>query len=73
MKSRLLQLRQAEPDLTLAEIGRKLKINQSAIPKRGDTKKEIADKKNSMSATVSRYLRKTTAIGVSEILCVRPR
>jgi len=41
--------------LTLAAIVQRLKLNPSAIPNRAGTRKEIADKKNTMGATVSRY------------------
>lgn len=59
---KVYELRQAEPHLTLAEIGQQLKLIPTAMPKRGDTKKELADKKNTMSAAVSRYLKKAAAI-----------
>jgi hypothetical protein len=59
---KVYELRQAEPDLTLAQIGQKLKLNLSAMPKRGDDPSTLEIKRNSMSAAVSRYLRKANAI-----------
>lgn len=59
---KVYELRQAKPELTLAQIGQMLNLNPSAMPKISDKKKELADKKNTMSAAVSRYLKKSTAI-----------
>lgn len=59
---KVYELRQAEPNLTLAQIGQKLKLNLSAMPKKMDDPSAIEIKRNSMSAAVSRYLRKANAI-----------
>lgn len=56
------ELRQAEPKLTLAEIGQRLALVHSAMPKKVDQPKEAAAKRNIMAATVSRYLKKVTAM-----------
>ena len=54
--------RQKEPDLTLAEIGKQLRLVPSAMPKVGDSIERLARKRNIMAATVSRYLKKATAM-----------
>jgi hypothetical protein len=54
-------LRQAEPELTLAEIGKRLKLVPSAMPKVGDSIVRLRKKRNTMAATVSRYLKKADA------------
>lgn len=59
---KVYELRQAEPDLTLAEIGRALNICPSAMPKKTDDPSATEIKRNTMSAAVSRYLRKAEAI-----------
>jgi hypothetical protein len=51
-------LRQAEPELTLAEIGKRLKLVPSAMPKVGDSIVRLRKKRNTLAATVSRYLKK---------------
>ena len=56
------ELRQAEPDLTLAEIGQRLGLVRTAMPKKGDQPYETAAKRNTMAATVSRYLKKASAM-----------
>ena len=55
-------LRQAEPDLTLAEIGQRLRLVRSAMPKKDDPQKFAAVKRNTMASTVSRHLKKATAL-----------
>ncbi len=59
---KVYELRLAEPNLTLAEIGKKLKICPSAMPIKSDDASAIEIKRNTMSAAVSRYLRKAEAI-----------
>lgn len=54
-------LRQAEPELTLADIGKRLKLVPSAMPKVGDSISLLRRKRNTMAATVSRYLKKAEA------------
>jgi hypothetical protein len=54
--------RRKEPDLTLAEIGKQLKLVPTAMPKTGDSIVLLAKKRNTMAATVSRYLKKAKAI-----------
>lgn len=57
------KLRQQQPKPTLYEIGRKLRLNPSAvINDKKDTDAIKADKKNVMNATVSRYLKWATNI-----------
>lgn len=53
--------RQANPELTMAEIGKQLKLVPSAMPKTGDSIKRLAQKRNTMTATVGRYLKKANA------------
>ena len=53
--------RQANPQLTMADIGKQLKLVTSAMPKTGDSIPRLAKKRNTMTATVSRYLKKATA------------
>ncbi len=50
--------RKEHPDLTMAEIGKKLKLVPSAMPQIGDSIEKLAKKRNTMTATVSRYLKK---------------
>ena len=54
--------KQKEPELTLAEIGKQLRLVPSAMPKLGDSIERLARKRNIMAATVSRYLKKATAM-----------
>jgi hypothetical protein len=56
------ELRQEEPDLTLAALGEKLRLVATAMPKEYDQPYELAAKRNTMAATVSRYLKKAAAI-----------
>ena len=53
--------KQANPQLTMAEIGKQLKLVSSAMPKVGDSIPLLAKKRNTMTATVSRYLKKADA------------
>ena len=53
--------KQANPHLTMAEIGKQLKLVSSAMPKTGDSIPLLAKKRNTMTATVSRYLTKADA------------
>ena len=55
-------LKQEEPDLLLADIGQRLGLVRNAMPKKGDQPKETAAKRNVMAVTVSRYLKKATAM-----------
>jgi len=55
-------LRQSEPDLTLAELGKRLELVETAMPKFGDSIDLLARKRRIMAATVSRYLRNATAM-----------
>lgn len=52
----------ANPTLTLHEIGKKLKLVPTAMPKVGDSIPLLAKKRNRMTATVSRYLKKANAM-----------
>ena len=55
--------RHANPDLTLWEIARDLKLfRRENMPLDSDTPKIRSDKKNTMAATVSRYLRKSSIL-----------
>ena len=56
------ELKQAEPDLTLAEIGQRLGLVSKAMPKKDDPPKFAAAKRNVMAVTVSRYLKKASAM-----------
>jgi hypothetical protein len=51
----------AEPDLKLWQIGQRLKLVPSAMPKVGDSIPKLAKKRNTMAATVGRYLKKAEA------------
>ena len=53
--------KQANPHLTMAEIGKQLRLVPSAMPKTGDSIPLLAKKRNTMTATVSRHLKKATA------------
>jgi hypothetical protein len=56
-------LKKAEPELKLWQIGERLRLFQFAqIAADGDTPLTIANKRNIMAATVSRYLRKAQAM-----------
>ncbi len=56
-------LRKAEPNLKLWQIGERLRLFQmEQLPAAGDTALTIANKRNIMAATVSRYLRKAEAM-----------
>jgi len=55
-------LKQKEPDLTLAEIGKQLRLVPTAMPRTGESIILLAKKRNTMAATVSRYLKKATAM-----------
>ncbi len=55
--------RQANPELTLWQIGEKLRLFQlEQLSEEGDTIKTIANKRSIMASTVSRYLRKAQAM-----------
>ena len=49
------------PKLTMAEIGKQLRLVPSAMPKVGDSTPLLAKKRNTMGATVSRNLKKAAA------------
>ena len=51
----------ANPKLKMHEIGKSLGLVPSAMPKTGDSIPKLAKKRNTMTATVSRYLRKANA------------
>lgn len=59
---RVYELRTAESELSLYDIGVRLNLNPNARVKKGMTPKERADKINSMNATVSRYWRHAQSI-----------
>ena len=48
--------------LPMWAIGQRLKLIQSALPKKDDTKYETTNKRNVMTAAVSRYLKQTSRI-----------
>jgi hypothetical protein len=54
--------KQDHPDLTMAEIGRNLKLVPTAMPKVGDSLPLLVKKRNRLTATVSRYLKKAEAM-----------
>lgn len=54
-------LRLAEPDLTQSELGKRLRLVTTAMPKKTDDTVLAAKKRNVMSATVGRYLKKAEA------------
>jgi len=54
--------RQEHPNLTMAEIGKQLKLVKKAMPKVGDSIPLLTKKRNVMTATVSRYLKKAEAM-----------
>lgn len=54
--------RQEHPNLTMAEIGLRLKLVGKAMPKVGDSIPKLVKKRNVMTATVSRYLKKAEAM-----------
>lgn len=58
---RVYDLKQAEPDLKLAELGRRLGLVPVAMPEPKDTLARSAKKRNTRAATVSRYLKKANA------------
>ena len=53
--------RKENPKLPMAEVGKKLKLVSSAMPKPGDSTQRLKKKRNTMTATVSRYLKKADA------------
>lgn len=56
-------LRKAEPDLKLWQIGERLRLFQfEQLPASGDSPKTIANKRNIMASSVGRYLRKAQAM-----------
>ncbi len=56
------ELRQADKDLTLADIGEALRIMPNNMKEEGDTKQIAFAKRNRMSAAVGRYLTKAEAL-----------
>ena len=56
------ELRQANPKMTLADIGEKLRIMPINMKDARDTKQEAFIKRNRMSAAVGRYLSKAEAL-----------
>lgn len=52
------EMRADRPEMTLARIGEKLKLLPTAMPNPKDTPQAASDKRNTMAATVSRYLKK---------------
>ena len=54
-------LKLKEPDLTNAELGQRLRLVLTAMPKKTDGEVLAKKKRNTMSATVSRYLKKANA------------
>jgi hypothetical protein len=50
--------RKENAELKLHEIGEKLRLNPKQMPKRGDSKWHIQEKRRIMTATVSRYFRR---------------
>jgi hypothetical protein len=63
-----LELRLKDPQQTLYEVGKELKLNPSAVYKDRDLKSEKSAQKNRMNATVGRYLKwgKSILAGVAE-------
>ena len=55
-------LHKSEPGLKLAEIGQRIRLVKAAMPKKGDQPKDAAAKRNTLNATVGRYLKHAAAI-----------
>lgn len=64
--------KQQHPDLTMAQIGYRLKLVPSAMPKVGDSIPLLTKKRNTMTATVSRYLKKAEAMIRNTALVSKP-
>ena len=54
------QLLPKEEKLPMWAIGQKLKLIQSALPEKDDTKYETTNKRNVMTVAVSRYMSQTS-------------
>lgn len=59
---KLWDYRQQHPNLTMAQIGYRFNQVPSAMPKVGDSIPLLTKKRNTMTATVSRYLKKAEAM-----------